>query len=166
MANTAVPPVGRFDYARFGPRSIGYENGETLIALVRDSAEAHRLERAAFYEIGAYWDSPRGVEGRGAGALDAYARFVTFEGPLTLLLGLTALAGLVAARGRRERLLLPVLLAAALILAPMAFLVPSARYHAPAYPIVAAAGALALTGLLERRRSRSERSGQAAGGPS
>ena len=164
LANTALPPVGRFDYARFGPRSVGYENGVTLIALLRDSSEARGLERAAFYEIGAYWDSPRGVNGRGAGALDAYGRTITFEGPLTSLLALAALAGLVVGRGRRDQILLPGLLAAALILAPIAFLVGSARYHAPAYPIVAAAGALALAALGERRASKSGRAGRALEG--
>lgn len=79
------------------------------------------------------------------GALDAYAKAARVEGPLTAVLSVLMLAGLLLARGRRR-------VAAGLfgwttvlmMLTPVALLFYGARYATPAYGPLAAAGAVGL----------------------
>ena len=101
-------------------------------------------------EIAAYYPDHPTVEHE-MGGLDAYARAAKVEGPVTAILLVLMLVGIVLAReGRRTGAGLFGWTTVLMLLSPVALLFYGARYATPAYGPLAAAAAFGLDAVLDR----------------
>jgi hypothetical protein len=137
-----------FTPSRVGPKSTYDWDSPALVRQIR--ASTYENSAAKFFP-GRY-TTPAGYLKHNAELLDDYGDAMRLEGIPSALLLAVALAGLILGRRLRYSELLFLGLALTLMLASVATLYYDARYATPAYGFLAAAAALGLGALLERRR--------------
>jgi hypothetical protein len=118
---------------------------DTLLTQLRNPT----ISAQALAAVLAYYPRQPTVSGNMAG-LDTYARTAKIEGPVTAVLLLLAIIGVMARSPVRRVAWLYTGATAVMFLAPAALLFYGARYATPAYGPLAAAGAFGLDVLTER----------------